>query len=470
MSTEVKREYRMRLPWIFGAWIFLWNPNCIVIDVLPDWMGYLFLCFGLSKLADLNDSIGTAVSAFRKMIWIDAAKLLAMVWIFGMSAASERTSSMLLWTFVFSVLELIFVIPAFSKLFDGLTEIGYFYPNVSLFGTELSRKGGISGERPKKKNRTDRMKRQTVFFVAMKAILAVLPEFSELTNLSYDEGTGTVGLYRYIGVMRVMAVIPVLIVGIVWLIRMTLYLRSILKDRALMIGLYEKYQADVKPKVGLFAQRNVKSVCALTVAALILTLDFRLDGQNCFPDFWAAILMFFAFLVLKKREKDAGRRWLAATLCYFFFSVLGAVAEYSFFSRYSYGALIKNEAAMRNYGILLGLNVGKYISFLLVLLCLVGCAKKMIQKHTGSVLGKESVSERECAMAQTMQKELTREFWLAFAGAAFYGIADLCRDLLLPDFPFFEMVPWIFGVICIGLWIRAFLTLQRAVTTKYMLE
>lgn len=461
MSTGTKRERGLGLGWILAAPIFLCNPNFIVIDVLPDWIGYFLLCCGLSKLGELNGSVGAAVTAFRRMIWIDAAKLLAILWIFGMSVTSERTASMLLWTFVFSVLELIFVIPAYSKLFDGLTEIGYFYPNTSLFE---------SSDRQKKKSRTDRIKAFTVFFVAAKAILTVLPEFAELTNASYDESAGTVNLYRYIGVMRMLAWIPVLVIGIIWLIRTVRYFRTVLKDRVLMDGLQEAYQRDVAPKVGLFVGKTVRCGAALVVAALCLTLDLRLDGQNCFPDFFAAVVLLLAFCVLQKRERQSGRLWIAAVLCYTAFAIAGAVADTSFFSHYQYNSLIKNEAAMQTYGVLFLLNIGKYLSLLWSLLCLLGKLRTVVERHTGSVAGRERLSEQENSMAQALQKELMGEFRTAWIGTACYVLAEIVRDLFVPNAAVLELLPWGFGLLAVGLWIRAFAALNHAIATKYMLE
>ena len=93
------------------ALIFLFNPNIAVIDILPDFIGYILICMALVNLADINESLGDALSAFKKLIFIDAAKVVAILWIFGMSVTNERSSSMLLWSFTFCVLEIIFVIP-----------------------------------------------------------------------------------------------------------------------------------------------------------------------------------------------------------------------------------------------------------------------------------------------------------------------------------------------------------------------
>ncbi|MBQ8850396.1 MAG: hypothetical protein IJ011_08715, partial [Clostridia bacterium] len=172
MTTKKKI---MNLPFIVIAALFLFNPNIAVIDLLPDFIGYILLCVAISRLADVHERVGEAYNAFKKMILIDAGKWIAVFWIFGMTVPSERNTSMLLWTFVFSVLEMIFLLPAYNKLFDGITQLGYLYPCQAVFGKR------------EKRSKTDRMRNFTFVFVTVKALLTVLPELSDLTNSTYDE-------------------------------------------------------------------------------------------------------------------------------------------------------------------------------------------------------------------------------------------------------------------------------------------
>lgn len=454
------RKKGLGLGWILGALIFLCNPNITVIDLLPDWIGYLLLCRGLAKLSDLNETVGASSALFRRMILVDAAKLLAIVWIFGMSAASERTASILLWTFVFAVLEMIFLIPAFSKLFAGLTEIGYFYPNTSL----------LHASSDEKRSRTDRMSRFTVFFVVCKATLSVLPEFADLTNLSYDEGSGLINLYRYIGLMRAMAFIPALIVGLVWLARSIAYFRSLRADSDLMESLNERYRRDIEPRVGLFARRGLQSVYVLLTLALVLTLDLRLDGQNCLPDFFAAVLFFAMAVTLKNRLGRCDRALFGTIAVYFVSSFMASVVEYQFFSHYYYGALIKNESAMRNYGALLICNLCVCAAFGLMMWRLARQIRALIREHTGFVVGRERASVNEEGMVKAMQGELDRDVLWAFGASALYAFADIACDIFVTRYDFLEMLPWLFGALCIGCWVRAMSAIGHAVDTKYMLE
>jgi hypothetical protein len=195
------------------AFLFLFNPNIAIVDPLPDFFGYMIICFALSRLAFLNETLYDAKRAFERMVLIDAGKILAIFWIFGIEAISERNTSLLLWSFVFGVLESIFAIPAFIKLFDGFSALGDFHVNTSIHS-----KGRVC-----KKSYTDFVKYFSVIFVVFKALLTCLPELTVLQTTTYDETSQFFSLYRYIAVIRGLCFVPVFIVGLIWLVTAVRY-------------------------------------------------------------------------------------------------------------------------------------------------------------------------------------------------------------------------------------------------------
>ena len=120
------------------AFVFLFNPNIANIDLLPDIFGYIILSALLSKLAMISESLYDAKRAFERLIIIDAAKIVSVFWVFGIDAVSERNTSLLLFSFTFGVLEVIFAGIAFIKLFDGMTSLGNFYTNTAIHGKKRS--------------------------------------------------------------------------------------------------------------------------------------------------------------------------------------------------------------------------------------------------------------------------------------------------------------------------------------------
>ena len=116
-----KKEKNFKIFWgAFAiAFVFLFNPNVAIIDPLPDLIGYLILSLALSRVAMINETLYDAKRSFERLVVLDAGKLIAIVWTFGIEAASERDTSLLLWSFVFGVLEVLLAIPAYVKLHLG---------------------------------------------------------------------------------------------------------------------------------------------------------------------------------------------------------------------------------------------------------------------------------------------------------------------------------------------------------------
>lgn len=462
-----KEKSSMRIGWMTLVCVFLFNPNLTVFDPLPDFLGYLLICLSFSKWADLNETLATALDSFRKMIFVDLGKYLAILWIFGMSVPSERNSSLLLWTFVFSVLELIFLLPAYSKFFAGLVEVGYFYPNQSILTHEKTRHNKI------KRSRTEKIRNLSFAFVIVKAVFTALPEFADLTNASYDELSGTVNLYKYIGLMRAMATIPVLIVGIVWLCHTISYFRRLNRDEELLSSMSERYEQTVRPKVGLFARRNLRFAGFLWIVALVLTLDFRLEGQNLLPDCLAAVALCVSvgfFHRLNKEKTKWGALTLTLSLVYGAVAGIAAVLEARFHELYSLSSLIKNVAAMRHYNGLISFNIIRLILFFAILALILGQLRRCIRTHTGYVVGRETHSQNEEEMRKSLHGELDQALLYVAVFAVLYGAADLCYDFFVADHPWIYLIPTVLGLLTVAFAVRALGRLSQAVETKYMLE
>lgn len=444
---------------LYIGFLFLCNPNITVIDFMPDFIGYVLICIALYRMCDLGDKLTEAYEAFKKMALIDAGKVLAIFWIFGMAVPSERNTSVLLWTFVFSLIELIVLIPAYTKLFAGLTDIGYRYPSDALFGMK------------KRGSRTDSMRIFTYVFVALKSVLTVLPEFADLANYSYDEtATSVLNIYRYIGIIRFLAIVPVAIMGIVWLACVVSYFAGIIRDRRLMNALERKYTDDIIPKKGIFTRRGYKTFVLIFTVALALTVDLRLDDVNMIPDFLAAILLIVAVCTLKKY---CGKRITVAMLlstAFLLVSVAAAFSDYRFFSLYYYTAIIKSDEARNAYifmsvlnGIKSALGVGSIVS-----IC--GLLTGVIKEHTGYVVGMERAGEREQRMISELHRELKNGLVAAIVAFSLYAVSDICFDIFAPKFPYIALINFCFGALAIGLFVKALSAIKRAVDTKYMLE
>ena len=87
-----------------------------MIDVLPDVIGYILILKGLSKLADLDGKISAARQRFKAAVWISSGELFVMLLIPVFDATWY-----LIFSFLFGVMKLIYLIPAFVFLFEGIS-------------------------------------------------------------------------------------------------------------------------------------------------------------------------------------------------------------------------------------------------------------------------------------------------------------------------------------------------------------
>ncbi len=471
----VNKKVRKNIIGIAIACLFIFNPNISVLDIFPDFIGYIILSLCVARLADLNDVLDEARVAFTRMIWIDLSKIIAIFWIFGMNVTAEYTSSLMLWSFVFGVLEILFAAPAFSKLFEGLFQIGNHYPNEAI----LKRKNRPFSEKPRAKNETERIRSFTMVFIYLKAIMSFLPELADISNSAYDEmSSGTVNLYQFIGLLRFFAFVPVLIIGLVWLVRMITYFVSLSKDNAFVDSLSETYSNKILNKKGLFIKRGVQMSFLILVIACILTVDFRLTVEdsvifnkiNFIPDIIPAILFLIYFIVIKKYSNNNIKYNISSSIFYIVASTVSFVCETYFFSEYSYASIIRNDGALITFCVMIGTVVLKGLAFCLVIFGVYKTLCGVISQHTGYVLGRENVTEATERQAKELHRELKNPIKLVIVASILYALSDVAYEALIDSFGFMGVVNMIFAAIFIILAVKAQSEILLAVNTKYMLE
>lgn len=466
---ERKQARAARIPWgaIALSFVFLFNPNVSIIDPLPDFIGHIILSLSLVKLSLVCDGLTDARRAFERMILIDGAKLLALLWVFGIEATSERNSSLMLWSFVFGFLEIAFLAPAFVKLFNGLTELGNFHKNTAIHGS--NKPGGHSY--------TDKLKKLSVFMVVFKAVMAFLPELADLSNSSYDETSVFINIYRYIGIMRALCFVPALAVGTVWLVKALRYVSRIRADKVFCRSVEDTYREKILPKDGIFTVRNVKAATWFLVAAAVLTIDFELDGVNIFPDILVLVFLALSFVYFRKATKLSVKLPAIMMGLYGISTVFADAADMYYHNNYTYSAMERSSEAFKHYLVYVGAVALKGILFVGLLAVVFLRVRKIIDEHTGYVRGKEIHSEGEQARILEIHNELGKNFIRALDAAIIYVISDILCSFYGLFYAFanrnmgwFSVVNIACAILFIGMTVRAVSELREAVQTKYMLE
>lgn len=449
------------------AFIFLFNPNVAVIDPLPDIFGYIILSVLLTRLAMINEALYDAKRAFERLVIIDAGKLVSVLWIFGIDAISERNMSLLLWSFIFGVLEIMFAISAFVKLFNGMTSLGNFHTNTSVLGKR----------RERSKSYTDFLRNFSVAFIIVKAVLTCLPELSVLGANAYDETTRFTELYRYIGVMRAFCMIPVIFIGLVWLITAIRYFFRVGRDKPFVNEIKANYSSIRVNKSGVFVIKDVKIATLFFVLASILTIDFEFDGVNVIPDFLVLIAMGISLFYFSKATKLKKGLPIAMLTVYGVATLFEDFIRYYFSSNFYYNAINKNGEAFAVYIVTVIAVAVEGITLFLLYLAMSRAIRQVVVEHTGYVLGKEIKTEGEQKQIEAVQKRLSKNFSFVSDVIVLCVLADTFASLygafyafLNKNFGWMSLISIVCGFLLIGMTIKAVSELKEAVQTKYMLE
>ena len=294
------------------AGLFLWNPIVGMVDVLPDLIGYLLLLVGLSAVADLWEGVREARERFRTIAWIALGEMAAQLFIrFFLSATTSSEDIykqntpiwILLFSFVITVLECYFLIPAYRDLFRSLGRLAEQKEAAHL------RRNARSGMR------YDRMASFSVAFIIGKNLLSFLPELAALSTYAYYQaGTATNDWYFYIRAIRLFAFLPALALTAWWLTRWIRLFASAKKDGAFQSALRREYETKILPNQGLLLGRRLRLSFLFTRLGVAMLPIFMLSwegfgerqlyfGIELLPDFAATGFLLASIYLLGKFDR-----------------------------------------------------------------------------------------------------------------------------------------------------------------------
>ena len=442
--------------WLVGlSLLFFFLPTVNIVDPIPDVIGYLILLAGLRSLADLHEDIEASRRLFSYMVGVDLAKLLSLMWLFGAMTGNERDSAILLLSFVFSVVELIVLIPAYRRLFAGLVNLGYRFPNTSLLGKD--------GQ----KAPADKVRRSTMVFLAVKASMTVLPEMSNLSTHSAEDGASALSLYRYIGLMRGMAGTVTLIFGVIWLCRMWRFWARLRRDTDFLDAIAHEYEAVILPQTGRFALRAMKQGTMLICLGALLLIDFRMDGFLMIPDALGYILMLCGAYVMRPHLHKSVSRFRSAAALAVVLSLASYLSDVLYYEQYSYNDALRNEQVLRSYIVVIVLSLVSTFGFALVVLALRSLYCEIISLHTGAMI--EIDSEQSHARWDRFRVELKRSTVWLFVGGAVALVTDVLRTVWENEYGVMGFVGLAGGLVFALTVFKVTSELMESVQTRYTL-
>jgi len=303
-SNTKKRIGRIAL-----GMIFLLNPNVNIVDLLPDFIGCVLVLSGLASLRDISDSLEDARRNFLRLFWVSLSHLPAFVLMIIISSnyVSEKTS-ILVFAFVYSVLEFILINNALTSLIDGLVYIGERYDGDCCF-YETKKNG--------KRLDVGKLRFATTVFLLITKGLTVAPTLVYLFDTSIGYGMIMNPYARnpveYIGPLTAICFIPGLVVGIMWARRIWRYIKGIAKDEEFVLKIDTLLSDRSVQNTSVYKYRRVSTAVYVLFAATVLCMDMYINEFNIFHDVISAFVFLGAAIFMKKRFKEASG--VTVTVC-----------------------------------------------------------------------------------------------------------------------------------------------------------
>lgn len=269
---------------IFGFFCLL-NPVVIIVDILPDFIGYLLIALALSKIKYLDGYIESAVSKIKLLAGFSAAKTVCTIFVPGMSMNDSLTISL-----IFGIFEVSFAVVFARELFSGFAYLAERNDNEAI----LSK---VSGARF-----------MALFGLITRAVLSVLPQFFALPLLlSESDLFETTFTPQEINQFYNVAMLLCAFVAFGLMIWSGKELYSFFKT----LGHDERFSDSLSAKFAAFKERNplidrfarFKVALALTGFGSFFYLDFTIDSIHVLPPFVGTLLFIAALWVLLPRER-----------------------------------------------------------------------------------------------------------------------------------------------------------------------
>lgn len=290
--------------------IFLCNPLINIIDFLPDLIGYLLLLIAIHPMAYVDDKMARLRHLLRILLLISVPKVI-LGW-FSLLGETHfpllgESTMVLVYTFCFALAEPYFMWRATDAFFDGLYRLGVQegVPTAVVY-RQKKRSGKLI-------RIGARMQRLTHWFVVLRALTSLLPQFILLTNttyLEYDIYGVFVDVRDALPVLIIIGLVLMLPLSIVWCVKLLRYLRDIRREGIVrnevqrqkeLLG--ERYQL-------LEQQDRFSDSFRVLVLGAVFLFYIDLNGIDILPPFVGCILMMLSLLVIQKILRAPVRLWV----------------------------------------------------------------------------------------------------------------------------------------------------------------
>ncbi len=278
--------------------ICICNPMLALFDLIPDFIGYILILYGLNRLSAISPALDDARPYFRYMLFASIARTL----IFFASSTFDETMTLSL-TLIFSAIEFGLSVMAIPALYEGLS-----YLNI--------RYNGKAKEAPE-------FKTIGMAFFCVRGIMSLIPM---LGYVMYDPDDELItspdqivseNWTEYALILNVVNVVITLIIAIFWIAIVVSYIGKLSKDndfKALIDAAYEQRRRD---DPGYFTRRTLCFAFSAANIGAFFLIDLIGDGINLIPDLiFPACMIWVMYLIREYTDSEALKKaYISGGIC-----------------------------------------------------------------------------------------------------------------------------------------------------------
>ncbi len=408
------------------ALLMLFNPNINILDILPDFIGYLIIARLLLNAARRVPFFEEARSGFFKLALVSFAKypaFMLMVLIRGQNTLDNDVIA--LFSFTFAIIELLLAVGTINNLFAGISYL------ASRTG-----KRSIIGEKPT----AEGLRILTLVFTCFKCAAYSLPEFLLLTS-SGDAGSPTsfMPVARFYPVVLLCAQVLGYAIGIAWVAFLARYLTALKRSGEFYPAVMELTNTEKELAIAHSIKKTklLKGLKLLPFAAL-LSFDFTLTnigGANILPHTIIGILLLFAISSMTLKKDKLYFATLILGGVYSVFSVVVWLFGIDYHDSYSYVDIILYDEADKAFSALAVLSMIETLLFVAFSVLITLLILRFIKMHTGKTPPNitDPLTDGDCSKTaysvfdKRYHRSLAIKAWIFFAFGIVSAAAKLFR-------------------------------------------
>lgn len=272
---------------IIIGFLFLFNPNFSIIDIVPDFIGFFMIALGLTKMSRLSENVDSS----RKHAFALAALELLKLFSLGLLRGSDKTWYILL-PFSFGVVECILFVLFAKELFLGIERLGVRYD--ADYALSSIGKG---------KRRGDVITRTHVmalsFFIA-RTVFATIPEFTVLNTDDLNRDYSGLRAFLYL-----LGTLVVLVWSVFFIVRIVTFFNGIRRDSNFVSAIESSYKDFEAGNSGYRRAFKMKVILLLFALATLAVLNFNEDGLSMIITAVPALIITVASVLMIRDNKLA---------------------------------------------------------------------------------------------------------------------------------------------------------------------